>query len=198
MEIKDIYENLPTLETERLILRKITLEDVEDMFSYGSNEEVSKYVTWNTHQTLADSKGFIEFILNQYEQGKVAPWGIEYKENGQFIGTIDFVWWQPQQKTAEIGYVIHQDYWGKGITTEAAKALIQLGFEKMDLARIQARCFVENIGSERVMEKAGMSYEGTLRKGMFIKGKHQDLKMYAIIDEEYSAQKQSKQEIFNQ
>ncbi|KAB2334514.1 GNAT family N-acetyltransferase [Cytobacillus depressus] len=187
MEIEKIFGNLPTLETERLLLRKITLEDVEDMYSYCSNEEVSKYVTWDTHQKLSDTKEFVEFALNQYENRKVAPWGIEYKENEKLIGTIDFVSWQVQHNVAEIGYIISQDYWGKGIATEAATEVIQFGFNHMNLVRIQARCFVENIGSERVMKKTGMSFEGIHRKGMFIKGKHQDLKMYSILKEEFSA-----------
>ncbi|MFN7249907.1 MAG: GNAT family N-acetyltransferase [Anaerobacillus sp.] len=187
MESEKIYGNLPTLETERLILRKVTLNDVEDMYDYGSNGEVTKYVTWETHKTLSDSKGFVDFVLNQYENGKVAPWGIEYKETGKFIGTIDFVSWQVNHHVAEIGYVISPDYWGMGITTEAANEIIKFGFDNMDLVRIQARCFVENRGSERVMEKIGMSFEGIIRKGMFVKGKHQDLKMYSILKEEFSS-----------
>jgi len=185
MKIEDIFETLPILETERLLLRKITIEDVEDIFYYGSNTEVSKYVTWEPHKTLSDAEAFIEFALNQYEKKDIAPWGIEYKENGKLIGTIDFVSWQPQHKIAEIGYVISQDYWGKGIATEAANGVIAFGFHHMDLVRIQARCFVENRGSERVMEKTGMSFEGIIRKAMFVKGKHQDLKMYSILKEEF-------------
>lgn len=65
--------------------------------------------------------------------------------------------------------------------TEAAQKIVAFGFENMNLVRIQARCFVENLGSERVMQKAGMSFEGIIRKGMFVKGKHQDLKLYSII-----------------
>jgi [ribosomal protein S5]-alanine N-acetyltransferase len=185
MDIEKIYGDLPILETERLILRKVTLDDAVDMFSYGSNEEVSKYLTWNTHKTLSDTIEFIKFVLNQYQNNQVSPWGIEYKENGKFIGTIDFIWWQPNNQIAEIGYVISQEYWGKGLTTEAAKEIIRFGFEKMNLVRIQARCSVENIGSARVMEKAGMSFEGIIRKGIVVKGKHRDLKMYSILDEEF-------------
>jgi len=185
MNIEKIYSDLPTLETERLILRKVTKEDIEDMYLYGSDEEVSKYVTWNTHETIADTKGFVEFVLNKYENKQVSPWGIEYKENGKFIGTIDFVWWQPNHKIAEIGYVISKDYWGKGLTTEVAKELVKFGFEEMDLVRVQARCDVENIASARVMEKAGMTLEGIIRKGIFVKGEHRDLKMYSILKEEF-------------
>lgn len=185
MNIEKIYSDLPILETERLILRKVTKEDIEDMYLYGSDEEVSKYVTWNTHETIADTKGFVEFVLNKYENKQVSPWGIEYKENRKFIGTIDFVWWQPNHKIAEIGYVISKDYWGKGLTTEVAKELVKFGFEEMDLVRVQARCDVENIASARVMEKVGMTFEGIIRKGIFVKGEHRDLKMYSILKEEF-------------
>ncbi|TFE00565.1 GNAT family N-acetyltransferase [Jeotgalibacillus salarius] len=187
MRIEDIFTELPVLETERLILRKLTPEDLDDMYHYGSNDEVTRYVTWNTHRTLSDTKEFVEFVLNQYRNHKVAPWGIEYKENGKLIGTVDFVSWQPKNHTAEIGYVISQDYWGKGIATEAAKKIIEFGFENMDLVRIQARCFPENEGSEKVMQKAGMLFEGVLRKSLFIKGKHWDGKVYSILREEFTS-----------
>lgn len=185
MEIEKIYGDLPTLETERLILRKVTLEDLEDMYHYGSNEEVSRYATWESHKTLSDTREFIEFILTRYKNKEIAPWGIEYKENGKFIGTIDFVSWQLKHNISEIGYVISQDYWKKGITTEAANEVIKFGFNEMNLVRIQARCVVENISSARVMEKAGMSFEGIIRKGILMKGKHRDLKIYSILNEEF-------------
>ena len=192
MEIEQIYGDLPALETDRLLLRKITIEDLEGMYSYASNQVVAKYVTWNAHQFISDTKEFVEFVLSQYENRKIAPWGIEYKETGNFIGTIDFVSWLPHHNTAEIGYVIHPHYWGRGITTEAAKRVISFGFEKMDLVRIQARCLIENIGSARVMEKSGMTFEGILRKAIFIKEQHQDLKMYSIIKEEFLSSERSK------
>ncbi len=185
VEIEQIYGDLPILETERLLLRKITPADAEDMFEYGSNEEVAQYVTWDTHRKLSDTQTFIDYVLNQYSNKKVAPWGIELKGTGRLIGTIDFVWWQPNHRSAEIGYVVAPEYWGKGICTEAAKAIIKFGFEQMELIRIQARCFVDNTGSARVMEKAGMSFEGINRKAMFIKGRHRDLKVYSILQEEF-------------
>ncbi|MEK3887501.1 GNAT family N-acetyltransferase [Bacillus sp. FSL K6-3431] len=185
MKIEAVYSDLPVLETERLILRKITMADVDDIYKYGSNEVVSKYVTWDTHRSIMETKEFVAFVLSQYENKKVAPWGMEYKENGKLLGTIDFVSWQPNHHRAEIGYVLSQAYWGKGLTTEAAKEIIRFGFEKMELTRIQARCLVENVGSQRVMEKVGMSFEGISRKGICIKGEHQDLKIFSILKEEF-------------
>jgi [ribosomal protein S5]-alanine N-acetyltransferase len=177
MNISEKFADVPKIETERLILRKITLDDAEDMYLYASNEEVTRYVTWNTHSSLSDTIEFINTFLTQYD----APWGIELKENGKFIGTVHFVWWQPEHNSAEIGYVLSKEYWGKGLITEAAMAIISFGFESMNLVRIQARCFLENKGSERVMEKLGMSFEGISRKVMYVKGEHKDLKVYSIL-----------------
>jgi len=185
MKIEDIYQDFPTLETDRLKIRKLTLQDAEDMFEYASNPEVTKYVMWETHKTIEDTKNFIHFVLDQYCSANVAPLGVELKETGKLIGTIDFVWWRPEHKSAEIGYVISHHHWGKGICTEAAKALIHFGFKQMDLVRIQARCFVENESSARVMEKCGMLFEGIMRKSLYLKGKHRDIKIYSILKEEY-------------
>ncbi len=80
MEIKDIFTNLPTLETERLLLRKITVGDAQDMFQYGSDAEVSRYVTWDAHKTIEDTMEFIGFVLRRYESADLAPWGIVLKE----------------------------------------------------------------------------------------------------------------------
>ncbi|MBS8264240.1 N-acetyltransferase [Mesobacillus boroniphilus] len=184
MQIKDIYGNLPQLETERLILRKIRHEDIDDIHTYASNPEVSKYVFWGAHETREATEEYVKMVLALYEEGKIAPWGIHYKGDNILIGTVDFVSWNPQHKTAEIGYALSMDYWGRGIATEAANELIRFGMTEMDLVRIQAKSLVANKGSERVMEKAGMKFEGILRKFIYVKGAHYDVKMYAITKED--------------
>ncbi|MEK5230938.1 GNAT family protein [Lysinibacillus sp. FSL K6-0232] len=175
---------IPILTTERLLLRPVTLQDVEAMFAYTSHANVARYVTWEAHQNLEDTKAFITFILDGYQQGNHLLWGIEYK--GTLIGTIDFVAINDNHQYGEIGYVLAEDYWNKGITTEATKRLIDFGFQELGLVRIQARCFEENIGSQKVMEKSGMLFEGLLRKSMFVKGDYQNIKMYAITDDDYN------------
>lgn len=179
MKIAERFGDIPTIETERLILRKITLDDAEDVYHYASNEDVTHLVTWHTHEALEDSIEFIHTFLPRYD----APWGIELKQTGRLIGTVHFVWWDPNDRSAELGYVLSHEHWGEGIITEAGSAVIRFGFESMDLVRIQARCFLENIGSEKVMKKLGMSYEGITRKAMLVKGTHRDLKVYAIVQE---------------
>ena len=193
MNIADVFSNFPTLETERLILRKLRLEDAKDIFEYASDPEVSKYVTWETHKSIEDSINFIKSSLANYNKKEVIDWGIVYKENNKLIGTCGyFLWALEQHSRAEIGYVIGKKYWGKGIMTEAVKEAIKFGFEKMNLNRIQAMCLPDNIGSYRVMEKVGMKYEGVIREYIYIKGKFQDLKLYSILRREYFEQKENK------
>ncbi|UTR14806.1 GNAT family N-acetyltransferase [Salipaludibacillus sp. LMS25] len=184
ISIKDIYADLPTLTTDRLKLRKITLEDTEDMFHYASDEEISRYVTWDTHPSLKETKAFIDHILIKYENNELAPWGIVLKKTNNLIGTIDFVNWSTTHRVAEIAYALSRQHWGDGLMTEAAEAVVKFGFQSMDLIRIEAKCFDINRGSARVMEKVGMRYEGTMRQAMIVKGKPRNLLLYAILKDD--------------
>ncbi|WP_239421865.1 GNAT family protein [Bacillus sp. CGMCC 1.16541] len=180
-----MYSEFPILETKRLRMRKLRLEDAKDIFSYGSDSSVVQYVTWHEHQTIEESEKFVQYALGQYEKKQMAPWAIELKEEGKMIGTIDFVSWNKTHGVAEVGYALSKQYWGRGFVPEALQALLDLGFNEMELIRISARCFKENEQSKRVLEKVGMAYEGLIRKGMYIKGQHRDLCMYSILKEEY-------------
>lgn len=185
MQTEHILENLPSLETDRLLLRKLTPSDAEAIYAYGSDPTVSEFVTWPTHQSIEDTQQFLDIILSLYESNQAVFWGIELKEEKRLIGTINYVSWQQNHHVGEIGYVLAQPYWRKGYMTEAAKQVIQFGFERMKLERVQAKCDVQNSGSENVMQKAGMSFEGTLRKLLYIKGVQRDVKMYAITKSDF-------------
>jgi ribosomal-protein-alanine N-acetyltransferase len=93
----------------------------------------------------------------------------------------------PQHARAELGYAIGRAWWGQGLMTEAVVEAIRYGFEELGLNRIEARCLTYNIGSARVMEKAGMTYEGTIREQVFYKGSFDDLKLYSILRREWVA-----------
>ncbi len=181
MTIQDIFGDLPTLETERLILRRLSMSDAGDVFAYASDAEVARHVSWKAHGTIEDSRAFLAAIIEQYHNGHVAGWGVEHRADKQLIGTAGFMSWNIDHARAEIGYAIGRSYWNAGYMSEAVREIIRFGFERMELNRIEARCMVENIGSARVMEKCGMHYEGTLRQQMFVKGAYRDLKMYSIL-----------------
>lgn len=173
----------PILETERLTLRKLKIEDADAMYVYASNDEVTKYVLWDSHTSPEQTKQFLQFMIDKYKQENYA-WAVTLKDSDEFIGTIDYVMLDHNERIGEIGYALSHLYWGKGYMSEAAKAVLHYGFTELHLERIQARCFAENIGSERVMQKAGMVFEGTMRKAKLSKGTYYDLKMYSMIREE--------------
>jgi ribosomal-protein-alanine N-acetyltransferase len=181
----EISRNLPTLETDRLILRRMTPSDAEAVFAYASDPEVTRYVVWDTHRSIQDSRAFLELAVQKYKSGGEPDWGIVYKGDHHFVGTCGFVGWDVDHARAEIGYVLSRKYWGRGLMPEALRAMIAFGFERMGLNRIEARCIAENTTSARVMEKVGMTYEGTLRQRELIKGAYRDMKLYAILRSEY-------------
>lgn len=176
-----IFKGTPQLETDRLILRKLTQEDDQGVFEYASDDQVTQYLTWDTHKTIEDSRGFIQFTLGRYERDETGDWGIVWRESGKLIGTAGFAWCDLKNRRAEIGYVIAKPFWGRGIMPEAVGRILRFGFEAMELNRIESCHFLPNEKSGRVMQKAGMSFEGIARERVFAKGKYWDVKQYAIL-----------------
>ncbi len=171
------------IETERLILRKFEADDYEDMFNnYAKYDEVTKYLTWNTHKSSEDTKNYLEkVVLPDYEKEHTYRWAIELKSLGQVIGAIDVVCCNLEKKSAELGYVLGLNFWGNGIMTEAGRAVVDYLFSE-GFVRIWAIHKVENERSGRVMQKLNMQYEGTLRKyALDNQGELVDVKIYSII-----------------
>jgi ribosomal-protein-alanine N-acetyltransferase len=181
---KELTE-IPIIETERLLLRKITLNDVDDIFDYASIPELTTFVLWYPHKTKSETFDFIKFTDEQFRNRLSIVWGILIKNENKLIGSIDLRGWNTDNKCGDVGYAISKDYWNKGFVSEAMKAVIKFGFEQLQLNRIEAHCQKENIGSWRVMEKCGMKYEGTLREKVFIKKRYRSMKMYSILKKEW-------------
>lgn len=176
---------MPTIETERLFLRKITMDDAPDIFEYAHVPEVSEFLLWYPHQTIQDSIEFIKFAEEKFTNDEWMIFGIELKEKRKLIGTIDIRGWKGVNNCTETGYVISNEYWNKGITTEALRSVIKFSFDELQLNRMETHCEEENIGSWKVMEKCGMKYEGTLREKVFVKERYRSMKMYSILRSEY-------------
>lgn len=156
------------LETERLKLRPVTLEDAEDMFEYSSDEETVTYV-FPLNQEIAETRKNIAGYFMQQPLGK---YGVELKATGKFIGTID-LGVDEANTIAEMGYALNRGFWGKGYMPEAAQAILRLSFEKLELMRVYAVHDEDNAKSGRVMEKIGMTVEGItpcarLSKGIMV------------------------------
>ena len=172
------------LETERLILRPFTMEDSERMFyNWATSEKVTKFLTWQPHQSQDVTKEILAYWLENYKNLNFYQWAIELKEIKEPIGSISVVRIDDQNKECEIGYCIGDKWWGKGITCEALKSVMNLLFEEVGAKVVCAKHDVDNPNSGKVMVKAGM----TFRRILDFKGKSNhgicDLAFYSKIKE---------------
>lgn len=146
------------LETDRLILRPITLDDATDLFEYASDPENTK-MTFPTHKSIGETEWV---IANLFMSAPLGNFAIELKENGKMIGTCDLRV-NEGEKSAELAYAINKKYWGQGYAPEAANKLVELAFDTLKIERLWAKFASGNPASGRVMEKIGMTQEGVLR-----------------------------------
>lgn len=183
--IYNIFSRIPILETERLILRRMKVEDAGDMYEYACQPEVTKYLTWSPHTSRDYTRDYLTYVQKQYEEGEYYDWALIYKEEMKMIGTCGFTSFDDENNAGEIGYVLNPDYWGKGLAAEAVREVLKFGFQRLNLHRIEAKHIEGNNQSRRVMEKCGMSYEGTHRSSMYIKGEYRTICICAILREEF-------------
>ncbi len=181
------YIGTKRLETERLILRKFEENDYKDMFkNYGSSEKVTRFLTWNAYTKEEDCKDFLNnFILKKYKENndETFAWAIVDKNTNEVIGSIDVVKLYKDYEIAEIGYVLSETYWNKGIMSEAFKEIINYLFNEVNVHAITATHNVLNPASGKVMEHNGLIYIKDENK--IIKGKEVICKRYKLINNNY-------------
>ena len=179
------YAYMPVLETDRLILRKLTMRDAQDIYNYGRDPAVARHVLWDAYTSVYEVRSYLRFMLRKYRMGEPASWGIEWKATGRIIGTIGFMWIQRENASAEVGYSLARAYWNRGIMTEALNEMIRYGFQSLNLNRIEAQHETDNPASGAVMRKCGMCKEGTLRQRLLNKGKFVDVDLYSILRSDF-------------
>lgn len=175
------------LVSNRLVLRRITLDDAKDIFEYAADGEVSRFVTWEQHRSIEDTLAFLNIVIQKYNNKQPSEWAIVEKQSNKLIGMCGWVYVNENHRRAEIGYVLSRKYWNQGYMSEVVSQILEFGFNTLNLNRIEARCYAENTASERVMQKAGLRYEGLLREQMIIKGSNVDIKMYALLKKEWNS-----------
>ena len=152
------------IETHRLILRPFRIEDAEDMFTnWASDPEVTRFLTWPTHTGADVSRAVLNSWISRYGDGGFFNWAIEWKENGSVIGNISVVKFIEETETADIGYCMGRAYWGRGIMPEALRAVTDFLFDTVGVNRVTACHDANNPKSGRVMQKAGLKFEGIMR-----------------------------------
>lgn len=174
--------NLPAIETARLIVRPMEFSDAPSMFKYSSNPNVAAPVTWQPHKTIEETEKHIKFAHSCYIQGYLEPMAVCLKSDPSVvIGSVGAFWSSKPHKIIELGAVLDEKYWGQGIIPEALTKLIEVSWTHYDVVRIQGRCKKGNLKSRRMLEKAGLVYEGTMNASLFVKGEHWDLEMFSIM-----------------
>ena len=175
-----------TIETDRLLLRKLSVNDAEAMFrNWASDPEVTKFLTWPPHESAEITKALLEEWSKEYEKDDYYQWGIELKSIGEVIGTISVVGKREEIDMVHIGYCIGQAWWHRGIMTEALRALINFFFTEVGCNRIESRHDTNNPHSGEVMKKCGMKREGTKRDADINNQGVCDVAEYAILKRDY-------------
>ncbi len=177
-----------TLETERLILRRFTIEDAEDMYQNWANDpEVTKYLPWQAHKNVDVSKSVLADWIKQYSDPEYYQWAITLKSSNQpVIGSIGAVGKNDDLQIVQIGYCIGRKWWHQGITSEALRAIINLFISEVGVNRVEAKHDPNNSNSGKVMLKCGMKYEGTMRQVHRNNQGIGDSAWYAILACDYS------------
>lgn len=178
----DVMKMSEQIETERLVLRVPLREDAPAAFAgWTQDKEVTRYLTWRPHQTIEQTEKFIEGCLLAWEQRTRFPYMITSKENKEIVGMIDP---RIEGPKVGIGYVAARAHWGKCYVSEATRAIIDWAFQQQSIYRVYATTDVENVASQRVLEKVGMECEGILRKYIVhpnIGNVPRDSYLYAIV-----------------
>ena len=185
MTPREAFARLPRLETDRLLLRPMTMHDAQDIYAYSQDPEVARYVLWSAHRSLGESRAYLRYILRQYHEGAPSSWGIVLKATGRLVGTIGYMAYSEENSTVEIGYSLARPLWNQGLMTEALFAVLSFSFERMQIHRVEAQHDAANPASGRVMRKCGMRHEGRLRGRVYNKGRFVDVDLYAMIREDW-------------
>lgn len=176
------FTPFPNLETERLLLRRVNENDVNEIFALRSNPETMKYIPRPLVKSIDDALEHIAMIDAKIESNEGINWAITYKDNPKLIGIIGHYRIKPENYRAEIGYMLLPEYHGKGIVSEAVKEAVNYGFNEMKLHSIEAIIAPENFGSERVLQKCGFVKEAHLKENEFYEGRFLDTVIYSILN----------------
>src|SRR3954453_11979297 len=177
----------PELKTERLLLRPLAIADAPDIQRLAGAKEIADTTLLIPHPYPdGAAETFINAVAQDWAEKKSAVFAMTLADSGQLCGTIGLML-EPKHSRAEMGYWLGVPFWGRGICTEAARAVLRFGFEDLSMNKILAHHFIRNPASGRVLQKLGMKCEGQLRQHVLKCDHYEDLFCYAILRSEFKA-----------
>lgn len=178
--MNDFFAEFPRVELKDVVLREITLKDVESFYEYIAHEEVAKYLADSEiPSSLESAKVELMYWGTLFMKKSSVYWAIADRKSDKIIGTCGFNSWSKEHRRVEISYDLSFKYWGKGIMTSVVKYLTDFAFVKMDAKRIQATIVDFNKASIRVLEKCGYKQDGLMENFGVIHGKSYGFYMYS-------------------
>jgi len=180
-----ICNNLTTLKTSRLTLRKVTHADAPALFFILSNPLVTEHLHFDPYTSLVQVHARIDEMLGLLAQGKPTQWVVEVQESKVVIGYAGFIDINYQSRVGEVSVVLHPDYWGQGIAKEAGFAIVYCGFFAMGLNKVKSCVNEHNARSIALHEKSGFFFEGRLRQEEYKNGVFSDLLVYSLLRDEF-------------
>jgi ribosomal-protein-alanine N-acetyltransferase len=180
------FDPFPLLETERLLLRRLTLEDAPEMFSMRSNAEAMKYICRPVQTTIEEAKTQILKINEMVNFNDGIGWAVCFKHQKALIGTVSFHHIQKEHYRAEIGYMLQPDHWQKGIISEAVKAIIDYGFNELKFHSIEAHIDPSNIASEKVLQKFKFVKEAYYKENFYFDNRFLDTAVYSLLHHQHT------------
>jgi RimJ/RimL family protein N-acetyltransferase len=151
-----------TLDTPRVHLRQPRLEDARAIFDrYARDPEVVRYMTWRAHQTLDETRAFLERCQAVWRDGSAFPWLMVARADAAVLGMVEA---RVRLPSVDLGYGMARAAWGQGLMTECVQAVVAWAFAQPEVFRVWATCDVDNVRSARVLERVGMQHEGILRR----------------------------------
>lgn len=189
MRLYTLFNRFPTLETPRLTLRRLDVDDALALFEVYGDPEAMRYYDMPIATRVAETHEILRRNRIRYEQGRVARWGIVLREAGRLIGTIGFVGIYSQKHAAAIGYDLARQWWNQGYMTEAVGCVVDFGFDEIGFNRIEAMVMPGNTGSMRVLRKNGFVEEGVLRDYLYFRDDFQTVHMFSQLAREWRARR---------
>jgi ribosomal-protein-alanine N-acetyltransferase len=171
----------PVIETERLVLRELRHDDVNEVFILRSDPAIMRYLDRAPATSLVEAKGFIDMNYDALHSSTGICWGISLKDGPKLIGTTAIWRIEKEHHRGEIGYTLFQEYQGKGIMNEALKAMIDYGFGTMKLHSLEANVNPANEASIKLLERSGFIKEAHFKENYYFDGKYLDSAIYSSI-----------------
>ncbi|WP_211770977.1 GNAT family N-acetyltransferase [Kutzneria sp. CA-103260] len=187
MAVEDVFTELPMLDTARMWLRRITESDSDGLFEIFSDDEVTRYYAFDTFTHIDQARDLAVRSVAQYQQGEAMRWRLLLAGAAQIIGTCGYTCWNREHHFAILGYDLARPYWGRGLMSEAAGAVVRLGFEQMALNRIEATVLVDNAASIRVLSRAGFQREGRLAERIWHRDVFHDVYLCGLTRSRWQA-----------